>query len=114
VGGIVAGLSDLPDAMPASNDRLIDLGTAGASALALTLLLRWIGRDRGGFGAAIKLTVVSWLFWQSLVMTASTAWLAAGMDGPEIDWGFVGFSALLSAAMFIPTAIILRRLDPDF
>lgn len=114
VGGIVAGLVDLPDAMPGSNDRLIDLGTAGASALALTLLLRWIGRDRGGFGAAIKLTVVSWLWWQSLVMTAFTAWTASGMDGSETDWGFVAFSAVLSAALFIPTAIALRRLDPDY
>jgi hypothetical protein len=114
VGGMIAALSDLPDADPGSNDRLIDLGIAGVAAGILVLLLRRFGQGRGiVFG--LKLTTVSYLFWQSLVMTAFTAWTASGMDGSlETDWGFVAFSAVLSAALFIPTAIMLRRLDPDF
>ena len=62
----------------------------------------------------LKLTVVSYLFWQSLVMTTYTAWVAAGMDGTETDWGFVAFAGVLSAVLFTGTAIMLRRLDPDF
>lgn len=113
VGGMWAALSELPDAVPGSNDRLIDLGIAGVAAGAFLFLLRRFGKGQGiVFG--FKLTVISYLFWQSLVMTTYTAWLAAGMDGTGTDWSFVGFTAVLSAALFIPTAIMLRRLDPDF
>jgi hypothetical protein len=113
VGAMIAALSDLPDADPGSNDRLIDLGLAGGAAGILLLLLRRFGQARGiVFG--LKLTAVSYLFWQSLVMTAYTAWVAAGMDGTETDWGFVAFSGVLGAVLFAGTAIMLRRLDPDF
>jgi hypothetical protein len=112
VGGLWAALSDLPDADPGSNDRLIDLGMAAVAAGIFVLLLRRFGR--GNVVAGLKLTAVSFGFWQSLVMTAYTAWVASGMDGTQTDWGFVAFSAVLSAALFISTAIMLRRLDPDY
>jgi hypothetical protein len=109
LGGLWAGLSDLPDADPGSNDRLIDLGMAAVAAGIFVLLLRRFGQ--GNILAGLKLTAVSYGFWSALVMTASTAWFAAGMD---VDWGYVAFSAVLSAALFTFTAIMLRRLDPDY
>jgi hypothetical protein len=113
LGGLWAALSGLPDADPGSNDRLIDLGIAGAAAGVFVWLLRRFGQGRGiVFG--LKLTAISFLFWQSLVATACTAWVASGMDGSETDWGFVAFSAVASATLFIPSAIMLRRLDPDY
>jgi hypothetical protein len=113
VGAIIAGIFDLPDAMPGSSDRLIDLGVIGASTLVLVLMLRWFGQERGIlFG--LRLTAISWLFLQALELTAYTAWIAAGMDDAPTDWAFVAFSAVLSVGIFIPTAMALRRLDPDF
>ena len=109
VGALYASLSDLPDAI--GSERLIELGIAGVSAAAFLWLMHRFGRGRGiVFG--LKRAAVSYLFWQSLVMAAYTIWIAAGMNGDPTDWGFVGFSAGLSAALFIPTYIGLTRLDP--
>lgn len=109
VGALFASLSDLPDAI--GTDRLIDLGFAGVSAAAFLWLMHRFGRGRGiVFGC--KVTAISYLFWQSLVIAAYATWIAAGMNGVPTDWGFVGFSAGLSAALFIPTYIGLTRLDP--
>ena len=111
-GALAGALSDLPDADPGSNDRLIDLGVAVAAAAVLVLLLRRFGQDQGIlFG--LKLTILSYLFWQALVAAAYAAWLAAGIDGPT-DWGLIGFTAAFSAALFIPSDIMPRKLDPDF
>lgn len=111
-GALAGALSDLPDADPGSNDRLIDLGVAVAAAAVLVLLLRRFGQDQGIlFG--LKLTILSYLFWQALVAAAYAAWLAAGIDGPT-DSGLIGFTAAFSAALFIPSGIMLRKLDPDF
>ena len=96
-----------------------DHGAAGlsdpakASARPQRSLLRWIGRKHGGFVAAIKLTVISYGFWSALVAAAYATWLAAGMGGPP-DAGLIGFTATVAVALFIPTRIMLRRLDPDF
>ena len=113
VGALVGALSDVPDELPGSSDRIMDLAFAGAAALFLVLWLRWIGRNRGGIVFAIRLSVISYVFWSSLLTTAYTAWLAVGMDGTQPDAGFIAFSAVVAAAMFVPSCIMLRRLDPD-
>ena len=113
VGALVGALSDVPDELPGSSARLGDLGVAGVAALSLVLLLRWIGKKHGGIVAAIKLTGLSYAFWSALVATAHAVWLAAGMDGAP-DTTLIGVNAVLAVGLFIPSSIMLRRLDPDF
>jgi hypothetical protein len=113
VGALVGALSDVPDELPGSSDRLIDLGVAGVAALSLVLLLRWIGKKHGGIVPAIKLTAWSYAFSQSLVAATYGTWLAAGMDGAP-DMAQIVVSAVLAVGLFIPSSIMLRRLDPDF
>ena len=114
VGALVGALSDVPDELPGSSDRIMDLAIAGAAALFLVLLLRWIGRNHGGIVFAIKLSVmILCVLVSRCVAAAYAAWLAAGMDGTQPDAGFIAFSAVVAAALFIPSSIMLRRLDPD-
>ena len=61
VGALVGALSDVPDELPGSSDRIVDLAVAGTAALLLVLLLRWIGKKHGGIVAAIKLTFWSYV-----------------------------------------------------
>ena len=90
------------------------MGLAGVAALSLVLLLRWIGKKHGGIVAAIKLTGLSYAFWSALVAAAQAVWLAAGgMDGSP-DTTLIGVNAVLAVGLFIPSSIMLRRLDPDF
>jgi len=113
VGAVVSALSDVPDELPGSSARLCDLGLAGIAAVSLMLLLRWIGKKHGGIVAAIKLTAWSYAFWQSLVAAAYGTWLAAGMDGTP-NTALIVINAVLAVGLFIPSSIMLRRLDPDF
>ena len=101
VGALVSTLADVPDELPGSADRITDLALAGAAALSLGLLLGWIGRKHGGIVAAIKLTVISYGFWQSLVAAAYATWLAAGMDGTP-DAGLIGFTGGVGTRNFHP------------
>jgi hypothetical protein len=110
IGPLYASLSDLPDAI-GSSDRLIDLGIAGVSAAAFLWLMHRFGRGRGiVFG--LKVAVVSYLYWQSIVVAATTIWIAASTNSDQVNWGFVASSAALSAGVFILTHIALTRLDP--
>jgi hypothetical protein len=114
VGALVGALSDVPDALPGSSDRIADLVVAGAMALLLVLLLRWIGKKHGGIVGAFKLTVWSYCFQQAVVVAVYGTWLAAGMNGMQPDMGFVAFTAVLALALGSPSSIMLRRLDPDY
>lgn len=114
VGALVGALSDVPDALPGSSDRLADLAVAGGAALFLVLLLRWIGKKHNGIVGAIKLTAWSYCFQQAVVLAAYGTWIAAGVNGMQPDMGFVAFSAVLAVGLFIPSSIMLRRLDPDY
>lgn len=114
VGAVVGALSDIPGELPGSSDRFIDLALAGGAAAFLVLLLCRIGRNHGGIVGAIKLTAWSYAFWNSLVAAAYGTWLAAGMDGAQPDIGLVAFTAVLAVGLFIPSSIMLRRLDPDY
>ena len=113
VGAMVGSLADVPDELPGSYDRIMDLALAGGAAAFLVLLLRFISRKHGGMVAAIKLTAWSYAFWQSLVAAAYGTWLAAGMDGTP-DAALIGINAVLAVGLFIPSSIMLRRLDSDF
>jgi hypothetical protein len=108
VGAMANSLSNLSGT---DNARLVDLGIAGLSAASLVLLLRWIGRDHG-IAYAIKLTFLSWLFVQSLVVAVQTVWIASGMNGTP-EPGFVWVLGGIALALFIPTSLLLRKLDPD-
>ena len=66
VGALVGALSDVPDELPGSSDRIDDLAIAGIAALSLVLLLLWVGKKHGGIVAAIKLLAWSYCFQQSL------------------------------------------------
>jgi hypothetical protein len=114
VGAIWGALSDVPDALPGSSDRIGDLAVAGAMALFLVLFLRWVGKKHGGLVAALKLTVWSYCFQQAVVIAAYGTWIAAGVNGTQPDMGLVAFSAVLAVGLFIPSSIMLRRLDPDY
>jgi hypothetical protein len=106
---LYASLADLPDAV--GNERLIGLAIAGISAAAFLWLMHRFGRGRGiVFG--LKVAVVSYLFWQSIVVAATTIWIAAGMNGDPVNWDFIASVAALSAGVFILTHIALTRLDP--
>jgi len=110
IGPLYASLSDLSDAI-GNNERLIDLGIAGISAAAFLWLMHRFGRGRGVvFG--LKVAIVSYLFWQSIVVAATTIWIAASANSDQVNWGFVASSAALSAGVFILTHIALSRLDP--
>ena len=69
------------------------------------------GRGRG-IVAGARLAIVSYLYWQSIVVAACTIWIAADMNGDPVNWGFVAALAALSAGVFILTHIGLTRLDP--
>lgn len=112
VGALFGALSDVPDELPGSSDRIMDLAFAGVAALSLVLLLRWIGKKHGGIVAAIKLTAWSYAFWQSLVVAAYGTWLAAGMNGTQPDMQLICINAALALGLFIPSCIMLRKLDP--
>jgi len=75
------------------------------------LLLRWIGKRHGGLVGAIKVLSWSYAFQQSLVAAAYGTWLA-GMDGTP-DAALIGINAVLAVGLFVPSSIMLRRLDPD-
>jgi hypothetical protein len=111
---LAASLLDIPDTLPGTSDRTIDIVVGAASAGAILFLLRKFGQGRGIFWG-LWLWFVSWVWWQSLVLAAYTAWLAAGMDGdPMTDWTDVAVAGVISAALFIPTNMALKhRLDPD-
>ena len=120
IGGIIPGaflassLTDITDALPGSTDRTLDIAVAAVSGAALLILLRKFGQGRGILWG-LWVWFVSWVWWQSLVLSAYTAWLAVGMEGDPTDWTEVAITALLSAALFIPTNMALKnRLDPDF
>lgn len=108
IGTMASALSNLSGE---NNPRLVDLGVFGTSAALLVLLLRWIGREHG-IVYAVKLTFLSWLFVQSLVMAVQTVWVASGMNGTP-EPGFVWFLGGIALAMFIPTSLLLRKMDPD-
>jgi hypothetical protein len=112
VGALWSALSDLPSAMP-GGDRMLDLGIAAGSIVAIFLLLRWWSHGQG-FAFALKLALASWLFLQALEAAAVAAYLAAGMNGELTDWGFVTFLAAIGIGLFIPTYRMLNRLDPDY
>ena len=82
-GGIVPGaflagsLIDIPDTLPGSTDRAIDIAVAAVAAAALLILLRKFGQGRGILWG-LWVWFVSWVWWQSLVLSAYAAWLAAG------------------------------------
>jgi hypothetical protein len=109
IGTMANSLSNLSGT---DNAPLVDLGIAGLSAASLVLLLRWIAGGEG-IGYAIKLTFLSWLFVQSLVVAVQTVWIASGMNGTP-EPGFVWFLGGIALALFIPTSLLLRRLDPDY
>jgi hypothetical protein len=107
---LYASLADLPDAV-GNDERLINLGIAGISAAAFLWLMHRFGRGRGiAFG--LKVAIVSYLYWQSIVVGATAIWIAAGMNGDPVDWDFIAVVAALSAGVFILTHIALTRLDP--
>ena len=114
VGALVGALSDVPDELPGSSDRLSDLAVAGGAALLLVLFLHWVGKKHGGIVAAIKLTAWSYCFQQAVVVAAYGTWIAAGVNGTQPDMGLVAFSAVLALGLFIPSSIMLRRFDPDY
>jgi hypothetical protein len=114
VGALVATLSDVPDELPGSSDRIADLAYAGGAALLLLLFLHWVGKKHGGIVAAIKLTAWSYCFQQACVVATYGTWVAAGMNGAQPDMAFVAFNAVIALALGIPSSIMLRRLDPDW
>ena len=73
VGALVGALSDVPDELPGSSDRITDLAVAGVAALLLVLFLLWVGKKHGGIVAAIKLTAWSYCFQQAVVVAAAMA-----------------------------------------
>ena len=109
IGAMANSLSNLS---ATDNSRLDDLGIFGAAAALLVLLLRWIGRDHG-IAYAIKLTFLSWLFVQSLVVAVQTVWIAAGMNGTPNTAAWSGCWAVLRSRCSFRPACMLRRLDPD-
>ena len=113
VSAMVGSLADMADELPGSSDRIIHLGVAGGAAASLLLLLRWIGKKHGGVVAATKLTCLSYTFWSALVAAAYATWLAAGMDGAP-NATLIGVNAVLAVGLFIPSSIMLRRLDGDY
>jgi hypothetical protein len=114
VGALVGALSDVPDELPGSSDRLSDLAVAGGAALLLVLFLHWVGKKHGGIVGAVKLLAWSYCFQQACVVAAYGTWLAAGMNGAQPDMAFVAFNAVIALALGIPSSIMLRRLDPDW
>jgi hypothetical protein len=111
VAMLAGALLDLPDTLPGDTDRTVDLAVAGAAAAMLLFALRWFGQGRGILWGA-WLWLLSCLWWQGLVLAAFTAWQLAGADG-ETDWADIVVSAVLSAGLFIPCNIGLKRIDPD-
>jgi hypothetical protein len=112
-GALVGSLADVPDELPGSSDRLFDLGLAGVAAVSLVLFLLWVGKRHSGIIGAMKVVGLSYVFWSALVAAAHAVWLAAGMDGAS-DVALIGFNAVLAVGLFIPSSIMLRRIDPDF
>jgi hypothetical protein len=112
-GAVVETLLDVANQLPGSSGRLFDLAFAGAGAVSLVLFVWWIGKRHGGFLGAIKLTAWSYAFEQSLVAAAYGTWVAAGMDGARPDTTLIGINAVLAVGLFIPSTIMLRKLDPD-
>jgi hypothetical protein len=108
LAGMIAQLRDDAEHHPQAADLII---TAVLAAM-IIWLLRWIGRDHGGILGAIKICLLSFGFTQSLVIGADTLWRALGMDGPPV-WPVLGLTAALSFALFLPTAVVLCRIDPD-
>lgn len=114
VGALVSALSDVPDELPGSSDRIDALAVAGIAAISLVLFLLWVGKKHGGIVAAIKLTAWSYCFQQAVVVAAYGTWIAAGMNGTQPDMAFVALNAVIALALGIPSSIMLRRLDPDW
>jgi hypothetical protein len=114
VGALVSALSDLPDELPGSSDRISALAIAGIAALSLMLFLLWVGKKHGGIVGAVKIVTISYCFQQAVVVAAYGTWIAAGMNGAQPDMTFVAFNAVIALALGIPSSIMLRRLDPDF
>jgi hypothetical protein len=112
----LASLLQLPDAA-SGDERLICLGVAAVSAVALVLLLRrpWFNAGRGIlFGAGLWL--LSGLWWNSIVFTAAAVWqYVMASDGSEAgDLGEFAFGLVIGAGVFVACTIGLKRLDPDF
>ena len=111
VGAVVGALLDVPDELPGSSDRIMDLALAGGAAAVFVLLLRWIGRTRR-HRRAIKLTAVVCLL---AIAGGRGVWHMArrrhGWHAPTPT--LIGINAVLAVGLFIPSSIMLRQPDPD-